>query len=110
MNSSKDSLIVRLFASTLLVAAIIGLSVLAVHAPAQSQSPVTLKSIRTDRASTLYANQSPNCAWFVEMVLPADNSKLADRGPSCAWFVEMVLPTTDSDLMTENLKSVAATL
>jgi hypothetical protein len=110
MNSSKDSLIVRLFAATLLIAAIIGLSVLAVHAPAQTHSPVTLKSIRTDRVTTLYANQPPKCAWFVEMVLPADNSKLADRGPSCAWFVEMVLPTTDSDLMTENLKSVAATL
>lgn len=110
MNLSKNSLILRVFAATLLTAVIIGFSAMAVHAPTQTHSTVTLKSIRTDRATTLYANQPPKCAWFVEMVLPTDSAKLADRGPSCAWFVEMVLPSTDSDLMTENLKSVAATL
>jgi len=34
----------------------------------------------------------------------------ADNRANRAWFVEMVLPTGDNNLMTENLKSVAATL
>ena len=73
------------------------------HAPTQSQSPVTLKSIQTDRAATFYTKSGPDCAWFVEAVY-------ANRGPNCAWFVEAVLPTGDSNVMTENLKSVVATL
>jgi hypothetical protein len=44
------------------------------------------------------------------MILPTDDSKLADHRPDCAWFREMVLPTGDGKLMTENLQSVAATL
>jgi hypothetical protein len=44
------------------------------------------------------------------MVLPMGDAKLADDRPSCAWFVELVLPTAYSELMSENLKSVAATL
>jgi hypothetical protein len=44
------------------------------------------------------------------MVLPTSDIKLVDRGPDCAWFREMVLPTGDSELMAENLQSVAATL
>ena len=42
------------------------------------------------------------------MVLPTGH--YADNRAARAWFVEMVLPTGDSDVMTENLKSVAATL
>jgi hypothetical protein len=100
----------RLVAAMLVTVTIIGLSSLAMQSPTQTQSHVTLKSIQTDGAVTLYADHGPSCAWFVEMVLSTGDSKLADNRPSCAWFVEMVLPTGDSKLMTENLNSVAATL
>jgi hypothetical protein len=110
INAAKPT--VRLFAAMLVTVTVIGLSTLAMHAPTQTQNAVTLKSIQTDRAATFYANsRSPDCAWFVELVLPTDG-KLAASGPSptCAWFVELVLPTGDSKLMAENLQSVAATL
>ena len=100
---------VRMLAAMLVAVAVIILSTLAAHAPAHNQGALTLKSIRTDRAVTLYADHRPDCAWFREMVLPT-GEKLADRRPGCAWFREMVLPTGDSKLMTENLQSVAATL
>jgi hypothetical protein len=109
MHTIQLTPIVRLFAATPVAVAIIGLSALTMHAPTQTESPVTLKSIRTDKAVTLYANHRPDCAWFREMVLPT-GEKLANHRPDCAWFREMVLPTGDSELMTENLKSVAATL
>jgi hypothetical protein len=83
----------------LVTVAIIILSTLAAHAPAQNQGSVTLKSIRTDNTKVFYASQRPDCAWFVEAVY-------ANHRPGCAWFVEAVLPTGDTD----NLKSVAATL
>ena len=73
----------------LVTVAVIGLSTVATHTPAQNQTLLTLKNIRTDSATALYV----------------DNH--TDRG---AYFREMVLPTGDSKLMTENLKSVAATL
>jgi hypothetical protein len=110
MNPTKSRRIVRLFAAMLVTVATIGLSAMAIHAPTQTQSSVTLKNIQTDKATTLYADHRPSCAWFVEMVLPTGDTKLAAARPSCAWFVEMVLPTGDSKLMTENLQSVAATL
>ena len=72
----------------LITVAVIVLSTLATHAPAQNQNSLTLKNIRTDKVTTFYA----------------------DNRAARAWFVEMVLPTGDSDVMTENLKSVAATL
>jgi len=100
---------VRFFAAMLVAVTVIGLSTLAMHAPRQTQNPVTLKSIQTDRAATFYADKRPDCAWFVELVLPTDG-KLAANRPSCAWFVELVLPTGDSKVMAENLQSVAATL
>ena len=101
---------VRMLAAILVAVAIVVISALAAHAPAQHQSSLTLNRIRTDNAAVFFANQRPSCAWFVEMVLPTDNGKLAAQRPSCAWFVEMVLPTGDSNGATENLKSVAATL
>src|SRR5215472_19212738 len=110
MNPTKPRRIVRLLAATLVTMTTIGLSAMAIHAPAQTQSSITLKNIKTDKAVTLYADHRPNCAWFVEMVLPTGDAKVAATRPSCAWFVEMVLPTGDSKLMTENLQSVAATL
>jgi hypothetical protein len=62
-----------------------------------------LKSIRTDKSTTFYADHRTNGAWFVEAVY-------ADARTNGAWFVEAVLPTGDSNVATENLKSVAATL
>ena len=100
---------VRLIAAMLVTVAVIVLSALATHAPAQNQSTLTLKSIRTDKATAFYADIRGHGAWFVEMVLPTGN--YADtRATHGAWFVEMVLPTGDSNVATENLKSVAATL
>jgi len=103
---------VRLFAAMLVTVTVIGLSALAMHAPTQNQNSLarSLKSIQTDKATMFYANARPDCAWFVELVLPTGDGKLAANGPRCAWFVELVLPTGDSKLMTENLQSVAATL
>jgi hypothetical protein len=103
MNPIKPCRLVRLFAATLVTVATICLSTIAMHAPTQTQNSITLKNIQTDRATILYANARPDCAWFVEAVY-------ADHRPSCAWFVEAVLPTGNSKLMTENLQSVAATL
>jgi hypothetical protein len=94
----------------LIVVTVIILSTLAAHAPAQNQSSLTLKSIRTDNTAVFYADHRPDCAWFREMILPTGDSKLAEHRPDCAWFREMVLPTGDSKLMAENLQSVAATL
>ncbi|MGC2352997.1 MAG: hypothetical protein WA496_06320 [Candidatus Udaeobacter sp.] len=109
VNAAKPT--VRLFAAMLVTVTVIGLSTLAMHAPTQTQNPVTLKSIQTDRAATFYADKSPDCAWFVELVLPTDGKLAASRpSPDCAWFVELVLPTGESKLMAENLQSVAATL
>jgi|SRR5262249_40145761 len=100
---------VRLIAAMLVTVAVIVFSGLAAHAPAQNQSSLTLKSIRTDKATVFYVDNRDHGAWFVEMVLPtgdyADN-----RTNHGAWFVEMVLPTGDSKQGTENLQSVAATL
>ena len=99
---------VRLLAAMLVTIAVIVLSTLATHAPAQNQNWLTLKNIRTDKVTSFYADNRANRAWFVEMVLPTGH--YADNRANRAWFVEMVLPTGDSDVMTENLKSVAATL
>jgi hemolysin-activating ACP:hemolysin acyltransferase len=99
---------VRLVAAMLVTTAIVVLSTLATQAPAQNQNWLTLKNIRTDKATSFYADNRENRAWFVEMVLPTGH--YADNRANRAWFVEMVLPTGDSDGMTENLKSVAATL
>ena len=98
----------RLLAAMLVTIAVIVLSTLATHAPAQNQNWLTLKNIRTDKVTSFYADNRANRAWFVEMVLPTGH--YADNHANRAWFVEMVLPTGDNDVMAENLKSVAATL
>jgi hypothetical protein len=98
----------RFVAAMLITVAVIVLSSLATHAPAQNQNWVKLKNIRTDKASAFYADHRTDRAWFVEAVLPTGH--YADHRASGAWFVEAVLPTGDSNVATENLKSVAATL
>lgn len=72
---------VRLVAALLVTVAVIVLSTLATHTPTQNQSSLSLKNIHTDRAATFYADYRADRAWFCEAVV-----------------------------MTENLKSVAATL
>ena len=108
MKSIHCNITVRLVAAMLVTVAVIVLSTLATHAPAQNQNWLTLKNIRTDSATSFYADHRANGAWFVEMVLPTGH--YANHRVNRAWFVEMVVPTGDSDVMTENLKSVAATL
>ena len=110
MNHIHRNTSVRLIAAIVVSVAVIVLSAFATHAPAPNQSSLTLKSIRTDKATAFYAdNHKDHGAWFVEMVLPTGNyaDNQMNRG---AWFVEMVLPTGDSNGATENLESVAATL
>ena len=81
----------RFVAGTLVAAAVIGLSALGVHAPAQNQGSLarSLKAIQTDKATTFYADKAPDCPWFVELVLPGTN---------------------ESRDATENLKLIAAAL
>ena len=93
----------RLLVAMLVTVAVIGLSAATTHTPTPNQSSMTLKSIRTDKSTTFYADHRTNGAWFVEAVY-------ADHRTSGAWFVEAVVQTGDGSMMTENLKSVAATL
>ena len=72
---------VRLVAALLVTVAVIVLSTLATHAHTRNQSSLTLKNIHTDKATSFYAGNRVERAWFCEAVV-----------------------------MTENLKSVAATL
>ena len=108
MKNIHSFVTVRLVAAMLVTVAVIVLSILAAHAPAQNQSWLTLKNIQTDKAASFYADRRANGAWFVEAVLPSGH--YANHRASGAWFVEAVLPTGDSNVGTENLKSVAATL
>jgi len=81
----------RLVAAMLVTVAVIGLSLLAMHAPARNENPVvrSWKNVQTDKATLFYADVRPDCARFVEMVLPG---------------------TAESKATTENLKLVAAAL
>ena len=54
----------------------------------------------TPQCSTLTAARRARGLWKL----------VASTRPRCAWFVEAVLPTGDSNVATDNLKSVAATL
>jgi hypothetical protein len=103
MKHIHRNITLRLLAAILVTVAVIGLSAAATYTPTQNQSSLTLKSIRTDKSTTFYADHRTNGAWFVEAVY-------ADHRTSGAWFVEAVVQTSDSNMMTENLKSVAATL
>jgi hypothetical protein len=99
----------RLLGAMLVAVAVIGLSAVATHPTAQNQSRLTLKNIRTDKATAFYVDNHTNRgSWFCEMVLPT--GKYADNhGSRGSWFCEMALPTSDN-AAAENLKSVAATL
>ena len=81
----------RLVAAMLVTLAVIGLSALAMRAPAQNQNSLarSLKSIQTDKATLFYANNRGDCLRYVERVQ---------------------LGTYESKAATENLKLIAATL
>lgn len=91
MKNLQAKITIRLVAATLVIAAVIGLSSIAMQAPSQNQNPLarSLKNIQTDKATLLYADQRMDRCNFVEMVLPG---------------------TAESKAATENLKLVAATL
>jgi len=90
MKKLQAKITIRLVAAMLVTVAIIGLSTLAMHAPAQNQKSLarSLKNIQTDKTTLLYADQRTTRAQFVEMVLPGTSEKAE----------------------TENLKLAAATL
>ena len=81
---------IRIVAATLVTAAVVGVSALAIQASTQNQNALapSLKSIRTDKATSFYANRAPSRTWFVECVLPetgeskaaTENLKVIDRG------------------------------
>ena len=89
MNKHLAGIAKRLVAAVLVIAAVVGVSALTIHAPTQNQNSLalSLKSIQTDKVTTLYAGTVPSCNWFVEMVLAG---------------------TSESKAAAENLKTVAA--
>jgi hypothetical protein len=91
MNKLQAKITTRLVAAMLVAVAVIGLSVLAMHAPTQNQNSLTrsLKNIQTDKATLFYTDNRQDRNWCVEMVLPG---------------------TSESKAATDNLKLVAATL
>ena len=109
MKHIHRTISLRMLAAMLVAVAVIVISALAAHAPSQNQSSLTLESIRTDNTAVFYADHRANGAWFVEAVLPTGNYA-HNRSVDRAWFVEAVVPTGNGDMMSENLKSVAATL
>jgi hypothetical protein len=91
MKKLQAKITIRFVAAMLVTVAVIGLSALATQAPPQNQNSLarSLKSIQTDKAAMFYAAAGPDCAYFVELVLPG---------------------TSESKAATDNLKLVAATL
>jgi len=79
----------RLVAGVLVAVAVVGVSVLAIHAPDQNSANRSLNSIQTDKATLFYSDRLPSHNWFVEQVLPG---------------------TSESKDATENFKVVAAAL
>jgi hypothetical protein len=90
MKKHLASITKRLVAAVLVIAAVVGVSALSIHAPTQNRNALVLNSIQTNHATQFYANVTPSHG---------------------GWFVEMVLAGTgESKAATENLKSIAATL
>ena len=91
MKTIEIKFILRLVAAMLIIAAVVGVSALAMQASTQnqnSQAP-SLRSIRTDKSTSFYAGREPSRTWFVECVLPG---------------------TSESKAATENLKVITAAL
>ena len=80
MKTTQVKPTIRIVAAALVTAAVVGVSGLAMQASTQNQNSLapSLKSIRTDKATSFYANRAaPNRTWFVEQVLPSGESKAA---------------------------------
>ena len=91
MKKKKGEIAKRFVAAVLVVAAVVGVSALAMQASTQNQNALapSLKSIQTDKATSFYAQRQPGLTWFVELALPG---------------------TSESKAATENLKVITATL
>jgi hypothetical protein len=94
MKKNKGEFAKRFLAAMLVIAALVGISALAMHTPTHNQNSLArpLKSIQTDEAILFYADYSPD-------------------GPAALRYVERVPAMTgESKELTENLKLVAAEL
>ena len=91
MKKLQAKITVRYIAATLVTAAVVGVSALAMQASTQNQNALapSLKSIQTEKAKSFYAEKQPSMTWFVELSLPG---------------------TSESKAATENLKVITATL
>jgi hypothetical protein len=92
MNKLQSKITLRYIAAVLVIAAVVTVSALAMQASTQNQNSLapSLKSIRTDKATSFYAGgASQSRTWFVEAVLPG---------------------TGESKAATENLKVITAAL
>ena len=95
MKKNKGEILKRFLAAVIVVAAVVGVSPLAMHTPTHNRNSLArpLKSIQTDQAILFYADGDPS------------------SGPICLRYVERVPAMTgESKALTENLKLVAATL
>jgi hypothetical protein len=90
MKKLQAKITIRVVAATLVTAAVVGVSALAMQASTQNQNAQapSLRSIQTEKASS-YAGYQPSRTWFVELALPG---------------------TSESKAATENLKVIATTL
>jgi putative copper export protein len=91
MKKLQAKITTRFVAATLVTAAVVGVSALAMQASTQNQDSLapSLKSIQTDKSTSFIASAKPSQCWFVELALPG---------------------TSESKAATENLKVIAATL
>jgi len=91
-KKTKGEITKRFLAAVLVVAAVVGVSALAMHTPTHNRNSLarSLKNIQTDRAILFYAGSGPSYA---------------------VRFVERVpVMTGESKALTENLKLVATAL
>jgi hypothetical protein len=88
MKKNKGEIAKRFAAAVLVIAAVVGVSALAMHTPTHNRNSLarSLKSIQTDRATLFYTDGSPGGAGnlrFVEQVedrmASAENLKLVAK-------------------------------
>jgi hypothetical protein len=91
MKKLQGKITKRLVAATLVAAAVVGISALAMQASTLNQNSLapSLRSIQTDKATSFYVGREPRQTWFVERALSG---------------------TSEGKAATENLKVIATTL
>jgi hypothetical protein len=91
MKKLQAKITIRVVAATLVTAAVVAVSALAMQASTQNQNSLapSLKSIQTDKATSFYTERAPSTTWFRENVLSG---------------------TSESKAATSNLKVIATTL